>query len=127
MHNWALAAAQTTACAQEQGDDYFWRLHDFLFERQREFTPDNIIARLTDETKRFHRFDSTRFASCVANKKTAVKVEQDVAFGSQNGVTGTPTMFINGERIPSVVASEQLRTLIKQARSQVSRVAISSQ
>jgi protein-disulfide isomerase len=28
MHNWALAAAQTTACAQEQGDDYFWRLHD---------------------------------------------------------------------------------------------------
>ena len=117
-HNWALAAAQATACAQEQGDDYFWRLHDFIFERQREFTPDNIVPRLTEEVRRFRRFDSGRFAGCVAGKKTAAKVDLDLAFGTQNGVTGTPTLFINGQRVATVAAPEQLRTLIREVGSE---------
>ncbi len=116
-HNWALAAAQATACAQEQGDDYFWRLHDFIFERQREFTPDNIVPRLTEEARRFRRFNSGRFASCVSGKKTAAKVDLDLAFGTQNGVTGTPTVFINGQHVASVAAPEQLRTLIRETAS----------
>jgi len=113
-HNWALAAAQATACAQEQGDDYFWRLHDFLFEHQKEFTPDNIVPRLTEEAKGFRRFDSARFTGCVAGGKTAAKVDLDVAFGTQNGVSGTPTLFINGRRVAPVTAPEQLRTLIRE-------------
>ena len=116
-HNWALAAAQATACAQEQGDDYFWRMHDFIFERQREFTPENIVPRLTEEARRFRRFDSGRFAGCVADKKTAAKVDQDLAFGTQNGVTGTPTLFINGQRVAPVATPEQLRTLIRETAS----------
>jgi protein-disulfide isomerase len=125
-HNWALAAAQATACAQEQGDDYFWRLHDFLFEHQKEFTPDNVQARVAEEAKRFRRFDSARFASCVAGQKAAARVDLDVAFGTQNGVTGTPTLFLNGERIATVAAPEQLRTLIREAASQPARVETSS-
>jgi len=125
-HNWALPAAQAAACAQEQGDDYFWRLHDFLFDHQKEFTPDNVQARVAEEAKRFRRFDSTRFASCVAGKKTAAKVDLDVAFGTENGVAGTPTLFLNGERIATVAAPEQLRTLIREAASQSARVETSS-
>jgi len=117
-HNWALAAAQATACAQEQGDDYFWRLHDFLFEHQKEFTPDNIVSRLTEEAKRFRRFDSARFTSCVTGKKTAAKIDLDIAFGTQNGVSGTPTLFINGQRVAAVTAPEQIRTLIRENGSQ---------
>jgi protein-disulfide isomerase len=117
MHNWATTAAQATACAQEQGDNYFWQLHDFLFEHQREFNPDNVTARLTEEGKRLRGFDSKRFSSCVAEKKTAANVEADIAFGTQSGVAGTPTMFVNAERTGAIVAPEQLRTLIRQARS----------
>jgi len=120
-HDWALAAAQATACAQEQGDDYFWRLHDFLFEHQKEFTPDNVVSRLTEEAKRFRRFDSARFTGCVIGKKTAAKIDLDIAFGTQNGVTGTPTLFINGQRVASVTASEQIRTLIRENGSQAGR------
>jgi protein-disulfide isomerase len=125
-HNWALAAAQATACAQEQGDDYFWRMHDFIFERQREFTPDNIVPRLTEETRRFRKFDSGRFAGCVAGKKTAAKVDLDLAFGTQNGVTGTPAVFINGQRVETVAAPEQLRTLIRESASQAAKTVVSS-
>jgi len=76
-------------------------------------TPDNVVSRLTEEAKRFRRFDSARFTSCVTDKKTAAKVDLDVAFGTQNGVSGTPTLFINGQRVASVTAPEQLRTLIR--------------
>ena len=125
-HNWALAAAQATACAQEQGDDYFWRLHDFIFERQREFTPDNIVPRLTEEARRFRKFDSGRFVSCVDQKKTAAKVDLDLALGNQNGVSGTPTLFINGQRVATVAAPEQIRTLIRETASQSARTVVSS-
>lgn len=114
-HNWALAAARATGCAQQQGNDYFWRLHDFIFEHQQEFTPDNLLQRLTEEARRFRRFDSGRFASCVAGTKTAAQIDRDVAFGTQNGVNATPTLFINGQRVAAVTAPEQLRTLIRQA------------
>ncbi|HEV2690549.1 MAG TPA: DsbA family protein [Bryobacteraceae bacterium] len=120
-HNWALAAAQSASCAQEQGDDYFWRLHDFLFDHQKEFTPDNVQVRAAEEAKRFRGFDSARFAGCVASKKSAAKVDLDVALGTQNGVTGTPTLFINGERIATVAAPEQFRTLIRETESQPAR------
>jgi hypothetical protein len=51
---------------------------------------------------------------------------RDIAFGTQHGVTGTSTMFINSESVAGIVASEQLRTLIKEARSQPSSTEISS-
>jgi protein-disulfide isomerase len=115
MHNWARPAAQATACAQEQGDDYFWHIHDFLFQRQHEFTPDNVVGRITEETKHLKRFDSARFKSCIASNGTAAKIERDIALGNESGVNGTPTLFVNGERVAGVVAPEQLRTLIREA------------
>jgi protein-disulfide isomerase len=47
----------------------------------------------------------------VIERKSAARVDQDVAFGNENGVSGTPTVFINGERT-QIVGVEQLRTLI---------------
>jgi protein-disulfide isomerase len=118
MHAWARPAAQATACAQEQGDEYFWWMHDFLFEHQREITPENLLDRLQNEAKRYRRFDSARYGRCVAAKQTAGKVERDIRFGMENGVNGTPTMFVNSQRVAGgVVAPEQLRTLIKEARA----------
>src|SRR5260370_30190728 len=81
-HPWARPAAQVAVCAQEQNNDYFWKLHDFVFEHQREFTPENVQAKLTDEAKRYPKFDRKRFAGCLADKKIDEKIDRDVAFGS---------------------------------------------
>ncbi len=45
----------------------------------------------------------------MATGDSASKIEKDIAFGLENGVAGTPTVFINGERVAKVVSSEQLR------------------
>jgi protein-disulfide isomerase len=114
MHSWARAAAEAAACAQEQGDEHFWRLHDFIFERQRQLTRENIRQTPLRETSRFSKFDQKAFERCLAGRTTAAKVERDVAFARQNGVNGTPTLFINSRRLEAGAPPEQIRTLIRE-------------
>jgi protein-disulfide isomerase len=113
MHPWAEPAAEAAACAQEQGNSHFWRVHDFVFEHQRELTPKNFAEKRAGYTRTLSGFDQRKFEGCVAEKKTAARIQQDIAFGNQIGVEGTPTMFVNSEKIGNVVAPEQLRTPIR--------------
>jgi protein-disulfide isomerase len=113
MHPWARPAAEAAACAQEQGNEYFLALHDFMFDQQKDLNRDNLLGKLADVTKGLTGFDQGKFAVCVMERKTAAQVDQDVAFAQQNGINATPTAFINGQKT-QVVAPEQLRTLIRQ-------------
>jgi protein-disulfide isomerase len=113
MHAWARPAAEAALCAQEQGDSYFWALHDFMFEHQKEIAPDTLQPKLAAAAKGFDGFDQSRFATCLVERRTAPRVEEDVAFAQKNGINATPTVFING-RQTKVVAPEQLRTIIQQ-------------
>jgi len=115
MHSWAKAAAEAEVCANEQSTDLFWKLHDFLFENQREFTPENVTQRLMEQAARFQKIDKRRFSNCIADKKTAARVARDVAFGTENGVRGTPTIFVNGRRADVGASPEQIRSLIREA------------
>ncbi len=113
MHDWARPAAEAAACAREQGDEQFWQVHDFLFQHQKELTAANLQQRLTEETRKFARFDAAKFQSCVAERRTAATVDADVAFATRNGVHGTPTVFLNGQQV-SLAGAEQLKTQIAQ-------------
>jgi protein-disulfide isomerase len=113
MHPWARAAAEATACARAQDDKYFWPLHDYIFAHQREITIENMTSRLSEQAAMVEGFDPARFKTCVENKETASKVDEDVKFGNEMKVTGTPTLFINGQRV-SGFRSEQIRTLIRE-------------
>ena len=50
--------------------------------------------------------------TCLEQKGASAAVERDVALGKEIGVTGTPTMFVNGERL-SGYRAEQLRAMIE--------------
>lgn len=112
-HPWARPAAKAAVCTQEQNNESFWKLHDFLFEHQRDFTPENILQKVTDEVATSPRFDRKRFGACMTDKAAEQKIERDVTFGSQHGVRGTPTLFMNGKRL-SASEPEQIRTWIRE-------------
>ena len=112
MHPWARPAAEAAACAQEQGNSYFWALHDFIFDHQKELTRDNLLQKLAESAKSLSGFDPRKFSSCVVERRTAAQIDRDIAFAEQNSVDGTPTVFVNGKRI-QIVGPEQLRTLIR--------------
>jgi predicted DsbA family dithiol-disulfide isomerase len=113
MHPWARPAAEAARCAQEQGDSYFWALHDFMFDHQKDLTRDNLLGKLASVTSGLTGFDQGKFAMCIVGAKTEVEVGQDVAFAQQNGINATPTVFVNGQRA-QVGTPEQLHALIRQ-------------
>jgi len=113
MHPWARAAAEAAACATVQGDNYFWPLHDYMFDHQRDFTADNLVPELSRQASLIGGFDPVRFANCIDRKETASSVDRDVAFGKQMKVSGTPTLFVNGQRVSGYQA-EQIQTLIRE-------------
>lgn len=113
MHPWARPAAEAAACAQQQGGQYFWALHDFMFEHQKEFTPNTLQSKLAEVTKGLPGFDQGTFAMCLVERKTAAQIDEDIAFGEQNGINATPTAFVNGQKT-QIVSPEQVRTLVRQ-------------
>ena len=121
IHSWAMAAAEAEVCANQQSPDLFWKLHDYLFENQKSFTPENVTQKIMEQAARSRRIDKAKFTSCLSDKKTAAKVQQDVAFGTAHGVHGTPTLFVNGRRADVSAAPEQIRSLIREASAAETR------
>src|SRR5262249_15830174 len=92
MHRWARPAAEAAACAPPQRSNAFWKLHDFLFAHQSEFSPESLGERVSDWARTVPDLDQAQFAKCFTLSLTSGQVEQDMALGNELGVRGTPTM-----------------------------------
>jgi len=92
IHPQAFQAAEAALCAGEQGK--FWPMHDALFADQGKLGEGDLKARA-----RTLGLDAERFDRCLATGQFRDEVEADVAAGQGLGVTGTPTLFINGRPV----------------------------
>src|SRR5687767_12742060 len=98
IHPNALHAAQAAeSVGAQRGEDAYWRMHDAIFEHQRE-SP----AALSDE--RLLRYgesagaDPEVIARDLERGAFVDRIQADFSSGVRSGVNGTPTFFINGER-----------------------------
>ncbi|HEX4302599.1 MAG TPA: Na+/H+ antiporter NhaA [Rhizomicrobium sp.] len=87
--------ANFAACAVEAAaaQDRFWDMHDALYETEPPLDEKHvraIAARLG--------LDMARFDQDVDSAETHARVTQDLEEGRRNGVTGTPSFFIDGQR-----------------------------
>jgi len=89
FHPNAQKAAEAARCAGEQGK--YWEMHDILFENQQALS----LSSYKSWAKGIG-LDSTRFDSCIDSGKYAQAVSNDLNYGQQVGVQGTPAFFING-------------------------------
>lgn len=117
MHPWARPAAQVIACAAMQNDDAFWKLHDYAFSNQKDFTIENVEERLTTFADQQTGIDHKAFHDCMDRGLTVGPVMKDEELGRKEGVHATPTIFINGTRLEGIRDAAQLKQLIASARS----------
>lgn len=113
MHENSLNLAMAARCAGEQG--LFWLMHDKLFLNQAAAeNPD--LAKFANQIGA----DLNKFNSCMANGKYLELIKKDAADGEELGVTGTPTWFINGNKvegdIPYNLFIEIIEKLIKNSK-----------
>ena len=112
FHKMARPAAYAALAAQEQGK--FWEFHDQLFNTQK-LSPESIDKIAMDLT-----LDMEKFKADMKSPEILAKVEKDIKDAKKAGVTGTPTVFINGrkpqQRSPQgyqAIINEELQKLAK--------------
>lgn len=97
MHKNAMPAALAGEAANAQGK--FWPMYDILYARQNQWNE------LADPTPKFVEYakelgmDTAKFEHDVKNKTYADKIKADMDLGGKVGIEGTPTFFLNGEKI----------------------------
>ena len=102
MHNWAAKAANYADCVGRTNKDAFWKFVQGTFNDQANITESNADEKLTAIAEAAG-VKGTDMATCGANPDTRARVDKSVALGQSVGVTGTPTLFVNGRRIGNVV------------------------
>ncbi|NCO11389.1 hypothetical protein CO038_01740 [Candidatus Pacearchaeota archaeon CG_4_9_14_0_2_um_filter_39_13] len=90
FHEKAQGAAEASECAGEQGK--FWEMHDKMFENQASLGESSYILWATEIG-----LDVNDFSACVDSGKYAAKVNSELQYGGQIGVSGTPGFFIGNE------------------------------
>jgi protein-disulfide isomerase len=88
-----LAAEAAETVYALAGPDAFWKMHDALFANQEDLEVDSV-GRLAAAAG----VDPTAFRATLKTRRFAERIERDVRSGEANGVEGTPSVFINGER-----------------------------
>ena len=91
-HKEAFPAALASLAAAEQGR--FWEYHDELFLNQ-----DSLSSEKYLEIAKGLGLDLQKFTLDMMRPSLRQKIEADVADGKKAGVTGTPTVFVNGRRL----------------------------
>jgi protein-disulfide isomerase len=109
LHPHAARAAEAAEAASAQGR--FWEMHDGLFE-QDEALDDKRLARLARKAG----LDMERYEKEMGQGVYRGKVEEDFkAALYQEGVTGTPTLYLNGLRLSRIHSLEELLTAVTEA------------
>lgn len=106
-HRYAFRASLALNCANDQNK--FLPMHDKIFANQ-EKLGDQDLTRYATQVG----VNMETFTKCFTEQKYKNKINQDIADGTAAGVTGTPTLFINGRKIEGALPKQYLEQFINQ-------------
>ena len=108
MHPWAMRAAVDANCLASLNDSAYWAYVDYVHSHGQD-----ISGTQSDAAKSFvaldhiaqtmgtqNKVNQTELAMCLSKQDESV-VNQSLKLGTSLGVSGTPQVFVDGERLPS--------------------------
>lgn len=107
LHENAYRAALAANAANAQGK--FFEYTEILYQNQSKLDDASLVLYAAQVG-----MDAKRFEADLKDKKFAPDVERDIADGKTLGITGTPTIFVNGVRVRTLSA-EAFRNAIDRA------------
>jgi len=121
IHAWASHAAVNANCLAAQNPDAYWDFADYVHGNQKEINGakgvENQYAdldKLATLQGQKHNLDATKLQACVkAQDDKAVRASQSEA--DKIGVSATPALFVNGQKVDGAVPIEDLRVVLDRA------------
>ena len=109
----SVVAANAAECANEQGK--FWDFHNYLYKNQPSESDTSLYVtdKLTTIAGQLG-MNTDQFSSCLSANKYDKNASADLADGQKAGVTGTPTVFINGISVVGAQPYSAFKTIIDQ-------------
>ena len=98
IHPYAMQASNASECANNQNK--FWGMHDLLYNNQNKFEVEGFSSKgffLNIATEA--GLDTVEFENCTRNYSFNDYITQDISDGLRYGVNGTPTFFVNREKV----------------------------
>ncbi len=128
LHPWAVRAASYLDCISRSNPEHAFTFIDAIFDHQKEIEnavrktgPDGKTtvddAAVTAQLRYYVEWagaDPAKIQSCAETPATAERIARSEQLGQSIGITGTPTLFINGRRIgnPGAAQYEALRAVV---------------
>jgi formate-nitrite transporter family protein len=101
IHPHASTAAEVAEAAAEQGK--FWQMHEALFRHQKDLSTLDFSHLALTLGLEIYQFETSR-----EREKHRRHVLADYESGVRSGVTGTPTLFINGRRYDGPINTQSI-------------------
>lgn len=108
----AKNAAQAALCAGEQGQ--YWEMHDVLFAWQDRFIVSTFDARRLKKGAENLGLDTAAFNACLDKNDSDPVLDQARLEFDLRGLRGTPSFFINGQRVTDYKEFDNLGELAGQ-------------
>ncbi len=117
-HKNSINAALAVEAANRQNQ--YWAMHNLLFDQQAQWGGKQLAnAAMFDAYAEEISLDMEQFASDFNDPALRERIDRDLASGRQLGINGTPTFFLNGDRIPNPRSYEDFKSFIEAALSKV--------
>lgn len=97
IHQNAMAAHRAAEAASKQGK--FWEMHDLLYERLNLWAQSTNAAQQMEDYATELGINIDQFKTDYQSSEVNGVINADIAAGNELGVTGTPSFFINGQKI----------------------------
>ncbi len=107
FHPRALPAALAARCAGDQGK--YWEFHAHLMQGTGDLSDQDLKQRAQQLG-----LDPVAFNACYDGRRHEATVQASFQQGSELGVTGTPTFFINGRMLVGAQPYEEFKQIIEE-------------
>jgi protein-disulfide isomerase len=101
MHDWATKAAAYADCVSRSSNDAFWKFIESVYAAQSDITAANADEKLTALADS-SGVKGSEIAACAAKPETESRLEKSLALGKALDVNSTPTLFVNGRKVPAI-------------------------
>ena len=121
MHPWAQHSANDANCLAAENGTAYWEFADYVHANQKAISGSGQdlqkskaeLDRIALDMGKKNGVDMNRLQACLKSQPDAT-LKASMAEGESLGLSATPTMFINGQKLEGAVDAEDVKAILNQ-------------